>query len=213
MANHIPQNSSAIDERSDLLATLSTTLHQDIDYAFCSRANILRGPGLGVLNPADLGNYDPTSRPQLQQCVQQEAGLGTLEHSFLPIVSNPPQQVPNVRCAHPDLAPFPEIFEPIGHAEAVIMELPDGRFYCSALGCLAIYLRAGDCRRHLKKHNGPFFPCTQPGCNMEFYRADKLRSHLKQGHNLVVAAPRRGRQTANRSTARPTGINRPGGYQ
>ena len=83
---------------------------------------------------------------------------------------------------------------PIKPAEAVVLQLPDGKFFCSQFGCDAVYLRPGDCRRRLKMHNGPFFPCKQPGCDMEFYRRDKLRDHLKQGHNIVVAAPRRGRR-------------------
>ena len=73
--------------------------------------------------------------------------------------------------------------------EAVVMESPYGGFFCSELGCNATYLRVGDCRRHLKKHNGPFFPCTERGCPMEFYRHDKLRAHMKQGHGITVPVP------------------------
>ncbi|KZM25695.1 metal ion binding [Ascochyta rabiei] len=76
---------------------------------------------------------------------------------------------------------------------AVILVNSDGLFFCSEPGCDTTYLRKGDCQRHLKKHNGPFFPCTQPGCDMTFYRADKQRDHLKQGHDIIVAAPPRRR--------------------
>lgn len=108
------------------------------------------------------------------------------------------QPVPDVQpLAYPNLAgPLLLLPEPVKPAEAVVMEHPDGKFFCSQLGCDAVYLRAGDCRRHLKMHNGPFFSCKQPGCDMEFYRRDKLRDHMKQGHNIVVAAPRRGRRAA-----------------
>lgn len=92
--------------------------------------------------------------------------------------------------------------EPIKPAEAVVLQLPNGKFFCSQLGCDTVYPRAGDCRRHLKKHNGPFFHCDQPGCGMEFYRHDKLRAHLKQGHSIAVAAPRRGQRAANSSAYR-----------
>ena len=71
---------------------------------------------------------------------------------------------------------------------ATVQETTDGRFRCSE-GCPTWYGREGDCRCHLKKHNGPFFPCSQRGCDMEFYRHDKLRDHLKQGHGIVVSAP------------------------
>ena len=76
---------------------------------------------------------------------------------------------------------------PIKPAEAVVLQLPDGKFFCSQFGCDAVYLRPGDCRRHLKMHNGPFFPCTEQGCPMIFYRNDKLQDHLTQRHNVINA--------------------------
>jgi hypothetical protein len=44
--------------------------------------------------------------------------------------------------------------------------------------------RAGDFRRHMKKHNPKIFkyPCTMDGCQKTFYRADKLKNHLDQKH-------------------------------
>jgi hypothetical protein len=120
-----------------------------------------------------------------------------LESSTLPSAFNLIQPVATSQPAlsDPSALPLP-LPEPIKPAEAVVLQLPDGKFFCSQLGCDAVYLRPGDCRRHLKMHNGPFFPCKQPGCDMEFYRRDKLRDHMKQGHNIVVAAPRRGRRVA-----------------
>jgi hypothetical protein len=60
---------------------------------------------------------------------------------------------------------------------------PSNRVACS-YGCGKTFRRAGDCRRHMKKHGPPGFICTLPGCNMPFYRADKLRDHLKRGHKI-----------------------------
>jgi len=49
-------------------------------------------------------------------------------------------------------------------------------------GCPSTFGRPGEYRRHMKKHNGPFFPCTRPHCGRMFYRQDKLNDHLNQGH-------------------------------
>lgn len=141
---------------------------------------------------APVANHRPLFEPE---------ALDTLEHATLPFDGFAPssiQPVPDVQpLAYPNLAgPLLLLPEPVKHAEAVVMERTDGKFCCSQLGCDAVYVRPGDCRRHLKLHNGPFFPCKQPGCDMKFYRRDKLRDHMKQGHNIVVAAPRRGRRAA-----------------
>jgi hypothetical protein len=132
-----------------------------------------------------------------QPCSVSEAISSALESSISPSDFNLVQPVAAFQAALPDLSILSlPLSEPIKPAEAVVLQLPDGKFFCSQLDCHAVYLRAGDCRRHLKKHNGPFFSCKQPGCDMEFYRHDKLRDHMKQGHNIVVAAPRRGRRAA-----------------
>lgn len=68
---------------------------------------------------------------------------------------------------------------------ATVQGTSDSRFRCSE-GCPTVYLRVGDCRRHLKKHNGPFYPCEQPNCPMVFYRMDKLCAHMSKGHGLPV---------------------------
>jgi len=49
-------------------------------------------------------------------------------------------------------------------------------------GCPSTFGRPGEYRRHMKKHNGPFFPCTVLHCNKVFYRQDKLNDHLNKGH-------------------------------
>ncbi|KAJ4335585.1 hypothetical protein N0V87_005979 [Didymella glomerata] len=74
-------------------------------------------------------------------------------------------------------------------SQAVVLEIGDGRFLCSEPDCNASYQRKGDCQRHLKKHNGPFFYCDQRGCSMEFYRHDKLRAHMQQGHDIAIPPP------------------------
>ncbi|KAF3041954.1 hypothetical protein E8E12_008837 [Didymella heteroderae] len=84
-------------------------------------------------------------------------------------------------------------------AEAIVLTTEDGHFICSEQDCNASYRRIGDCRRHLKKHNGPFFPCEQRGCGMNFYRHDKLRAHMQQGHGIAISPPgnrRRQRRSA-----------------
>jgi hypothetical protein len=49
-------------------------------------------------------------------------------------------------------------------------------------GCVGTFGRPGEYRRHMRKHDGPFFHCTHPNCGMRFYRQDKLRDHLNKGH-------------------------------
>ena len=49
-------------------------------------------------------------------------------------------------------------------------------------GCTNTFGRPGEYRRHMKKHNGPFYPCTRAHCSKMFYRQDKLRDHLDKGH-------------------------------
>ncbi|KAJ4376999.1 hypothetical protein N0V86_006438 [Didymella sp. IMI 355093] len=103
-----------------------------------------------------------------------------------------PAPVPAVACPDATLQMYP----PLG---AVVLQMSDGLYFCSQLGCDAIYSRIGDCRRHLKKHNGPFFYCEQRGCGMKFYRHDKLRAHMQQGHGVAIPPPgnrRRQRRSA-----------------
>ena len=91
-----------------------------------------------------------------------------------------------------NIAPSPVRQTPIGR-KATIQEGSGGRFRCSE-GCSTTYRHAGACRRHLKMHNGPFFPCTEQGCPMIFYRNDKLQDHLRQRHNVINARVGSGRR-------------------
>lgn len=155
-------------------------------------------------------NFPPQSRNNDNICHQPwpmpESTLSALESSIFSSGFNLTEPVAASQPALSNLSALslllPEPIRPVG---AVVMERPDGKFFCSQLGCDAVYLRPGDCRRHLKMHNGPFFHCDQPRCDMEFYRRDKLRDHLKQRHNIVVSAPPRGRRaarlTANQGTS------------
>lgn len=94
-------------------------------------------------------------------------------------------------------APNPTTTGQNSTGDTVVMQRDGGLFFCSQIGCDATYPRKGDCRRHLKKHNGPVLDCLQRGCAMKFYRHDKLRAHMQQGHGITVAAPRRGRRNAH----------------
>ncbi|KAF2800938.1 hypothetical protein K505DRAFT_331204 [Melanomma pulvis-pyrius CBS 109.77] len=46
-------------------------------------------------------------------------------------------------------------------------------------GCRQTFRRAGDYRRHMKKHEAPEFKCVDFDCDKAFYRLDKLRDHVK----------------------------------
>ncbi|KAF1361361.1 hypothetical protein EJ07DRAFT_154155 [Lizonia empirigonia] len=49
-------------------------------------------------------------------------------------------------------------------------------------GCPKPLHRAGDYRRHMRKHQKPRFKCPDIDCDKTFYRADKMRDHIRQGH-------------------------------
>ncbi|KAF1940041.1 hypothetical protein EJ02DRAFT_495893 [Clathrospora elynae] len=51
-------------------------------------------------------------------------------------------------------------------------------------GCRGTFGRPEEYRRHMRKHNGPFYLCNQPGCDKQSHRKDKLRDHLRQAHKL-----------------------------
>lgn len=82
---------------------------------------------------------------------------------------------------------------------AVVIQRNDGLFSCSEPGCDATYSRVGDCRRHVKKHNGPFFNCGQDDCRMRFYRGDKLREHTKNAHGVLIPTGSLRRQITDNS--------------
>jgi hypothetical protein len=57
----------------------------------------------------------------------------------------------------------------------------EDRIRCSK-GCLAIFRRGSDYRRHMNMHKTPRYKCPVYACDKTFYRADKLRDHARQGH-------------------------------
>lgn len=167
-------------------------------------------PSAGVGTPTGDGFAQQSWTDKIgtsQLSIESEAILSAPEHLNVSFDSSLIQPEPDVELSADSglaqLLLLPDLVKPVG---AIVMKLPEGGFFCSQLGCDTIYLRVGDCRRHLKKHNGPFFVCTQHDCSMEFYRHDKLRAHMMQGHNIAVAAPRRGRRSAQPSMCKPTGI-------
>jgi uncharacterized Zn-finger protein len=62
-----------------------------------------------------------------------------------------------------------------------LAQVDEQRLRCPK-GCKETFLRPGDYRRHMKKHDPPKFKCAIYSCDKTFYRGDKLRDHLKQGH-------------------------------
>ncbi|KAF7679265.1 hypothetical protein GT037_003013 [Alternaria burnsii] len=60
------------------------------------------------------------------------------------------------------------------------------RISCTVDGCTKTFRRAGDYRRHMRKHQDPILKCIVDDCDMKFYRLDKLRDHIRQGHKMVL---------------------------
>jgi uncharacterized C2H2 Zn-finger protein len=99
------------------------------------------------------------------------------------IVNASAPQAINMPCApqdnvHPEIPVAPVI--PPANNQVQHVTAPASR-QCPR-GCTDTFGRPGEYRRHMKKHNGPFFHCTHPNCGMRFYRQDKLRDHLNKGH-------------------------------
>ena len=91
----------------------------------------------------------------------------------------PHVSLPQLRTQVPVTPVIPPIIPPVNnqvqHANATAsLQCP--------YGCPNTFGRPGEYRRHMKKHNGPFFPCTRPHCGRMFYRQDKLNDHLNKGH-------------------------------
>ncbi|KAF2818872.1 hypothetical protein CC86DRAFT_375514 [Ophiobolus disseminans] len=60
------------------------------------------------------------------------------------------------------------------------------RIPCTFAGCTRTFRRAGDCRRHMGKHQARAYNCIESECEKRFYRLDKLRDHLRQGHGITL---------------------------
>ncbi|KAH7084444.1 hypothetical protein FB567DRAFT_82642 [Paraphoma chrysanthemicola] len=61
------------------------------------------------------------------------------------------------------------------------------RITCGYPGCFRTFRRAGDCRRHMGKHQTPGFKCIIADCDKTFYRLDKVRDHCRQGHGIALS--------------------------
>ena len=60
------------------------------------------------------------------------------------------------------------------------------RISCTHVGCSATFGRAGDFRRHIKKHADPELSCSIKTCNYKSYRLDKLREHQRKRHGIAA---------------------------
>ena len=60
------------------------------------------------------------------------------------------------------------------------------RISCTHVGCSATFGRAGDFRRHIKKHADPELSCSVKTCNYKSYRLDKLREHQCKRHGIAT---------------------------
>lgn len=62
------------------------------------------------------------------------------------------------------------------------------RLACRHPGCTTTVARAGELRRHIRKHQTPHLSCLVNNCSRKgdngFYRSDKLRDHLRCYHRL-----------------------------
>ncbi|KAH7072156.1 hypothetical protein BKA63DRAFT_605064 [Paraphoma chrysanthemicola] len=63
----------------------------------------------------------------------------------------------------------------------------EARITCGYPGCPRTFRRAGDCRRHMGKHQTPGFKCIVADCEKTFYRLDKVRDHCRQGHGIALS--------------------------
>ena len=106
-------------------------------------------------------------------------------------------QVPDTTVAHyannPPITPYVSLaqlqLQPQVHVAHMASAVNNQGQHANAMasrqcpyGCTNTFGRPGEYRRHMKKHDGPFFPCTRPHCGKMFYRQDKLRDHLDKGH-------------------------------
>jgi len=87
----------------------------------------------------------------------------------------PCASLPQLRTQAPHVPVIPPVNNQVQHANVTASR------QCP-YGCTDTFGRPGEYRRHMKKHNGPFFPCTRAHCGKMFYRQDKLNDHLNKGH-------------------------------
>ena len=59
------------------------------------------------------------------------------------------------------------------------------RISCTHIGCSVTFGRAGDFRRHIKKHSTPELSCPIEACNYKSYHHDKLREHGHKKHGMT----------------------------
>ncbi|KAI4926920.1 uncharacterized protein J4E92_006081 [Alternaria infectoria] len=141
----------------------SRTLVEDAQAVLNGEASYLLDND-GILGDVDQ-DYVNAIAPQMNMLVALQAnGPDTAP------LGGPPQLQPPVPVALIN----PTFNNQVQHAAVTIPQCP--------YGCAGTFGRPGEYNRHMKKHNGPFFPCTQPSCGMIFYRRDKLRDHLARGH-------------------------------
>jgi hypothetical protein len=82
-----------------------------------------------------------------------------------------PQVLPQVNAT---LAGVPVVSATPAHSQRVA---------CSFNGCDKTFVRAADCRRHMRNHTGAYdHSCDVNGCGKAFTRADKLRDHKRRRH-------------------------------
>lgn len=81
-------------------------------------------------------------------------------------------------------------FAPLPAGTAAITHKPLGkeRISCTEAGCFKTFARAGDFRRHMKKHKDPEIECPAVDCSMRFYRNDKMVDHARKIHGLFKKA-------------------------
>ncbi|KAF2004794.1 hypothetical protein P154DRAFT_519236 [Amniculicola lignicola CBS 123094] len=79
-------------------------------------------------------------------------------------------------CDTPSRMIIPRISQPLSDTA---IHQPGERISCTHPGCTTIFRRAGDYRRHMKKHRPYDFECSFPGCSKRFWRGDKMRDHAK----------------------------------
>jgi hypothetical protein len=111
-----------------------------------------------------------------------------------PFLTQPSYTVAEPGCSFQYIAPAPaaqtNVVDPPGlpsGTRGVVRRRPaETRIHCPAHGCTKTFRRAGDCRRHMRKHQPPNLRCIVANCDMKFDRMDKVRDHMRQGHKMAL---------------------------